>query len=68
MPRASPIQGSFNGGEWSPRAEGRVDVAKYGSSTRRLECFLPMVQGPAVKLGGFRYVAEVKDSTKAFEA
>lgn len=63
MPRASPIQGSFNGGEWSPRAEGRVDVAKYGSSTRRLECFLPMVQGPAVKLGGFRYVAEVKDSS-----
>jgi hypothetical protein len=62
--RASPIQSSFNGGEFSPRLEGRVDVAKYATACKLLEGFIPLIQGPAQRRGGFRYLGEVKDSSK----
>ena len=64
MGRASPIVTSFNTGEVSPLMEGRVDVGKYAAACRRLENFFPLIQGPATRRGGFRYVSEVKDSTK----
>jgi hypothetical protein len=64
MARASPIQTSFNAGEWSPRMEGRVDLAKYPAACRRMVGFLPLVQGPAMRRAGFRYLGEVKDSSK----
>lgn len=64
MSRASPIQNSFNAGEFSPRLAARTDIAKYGSAAKLLEGFIPVIQGPAVRRGGFRYVAEVKDSSK----
>lgn len=60
----APIQTSFNGGELSPLIAGRPDVAKYASGCERMEGFIPTVQGPAVARTGFRYVVEVKDSTK----
>lgn len=63
MARSSPIQSSFNAGEFSPRLEGRTDIAKYQSACRICEGFIPLIQGPAQRRGGFRYVAEVKDST-----
>lgn len=63
MGRASPIQNSFNAGEFSPRLEGRTDIAKYQSACRLLEGFVPLIQGPAQRRGGTRYVAEIKDST-----
>jgi hypothetical protein len=34
MAKASTIIRSFNGGEWSPTVEGRVDLEKYPSSLR----------------------------------
>lgn len=61
--RASPIVSSFNTGEVSPLLEGRVDVAKYAAACKHLEGFIPTIQGPAKRRGGFRYVGEVKDST-----
>lgn len=64
MPRASPLITAFNAGEFSPEMAGRVDIAKYPNSCKRVENFLPMVQGPVKRRGGFRYVAEVKDSSK----
>lgn len=63
MAKASPIQTAFNGGELSPLIRGRVDVAKYGNGCERMLNFLPAVQGPAFARPGFRFVAEVKDST-----
>ena len=65
MPKASPIQTAFNAGELSPRLEGRVDLAKYGAGCAKLQNFLPLVQGGALKRSGTRFVREVKTSTLA---
>jgi hypothetical protein len=63
MPRAAPLLSSFNAGELSPNIEGRPDIAKYGSGCKTLENFIPIVQGPAKRRAGTRFVAEVKDSS-----
>lgn len=62
MPHASIIQASFNGGEISEQAQGRVDLERYLSSCRTLENFVPTVPGPARKRSGTRFVSEVHDS------
>jgi hypothetical protein len=64
MPRASFVQTNFNGGEWSPLAQGRVDLAKYKSGLALCKNYVPLVQGPLTRRPGTRFVAEVKDSTK----
>lgn len=64
MPKASPIQYGFNGGQLGPRLQGRSDLARYGMGCNILTNFLPTYQGPAVKRSGFRHVKIVKDSTK----
>jgi hypothetical protein len=63
MPRAAPLLASFNSGELSPNIDGRPDIAKYGSGAKTLENFIPIVQGPAKRRAGTRFVAEVKDSS-----
>ena len=62
MPKASPIQYSFNTGELSPTLEGRTDLNKYSSGCRTLENFIPMVQGPARRRSGTYFVEEIKNS------
>lgn len=62
MAKASPIITSFNGGELSEFIIGRPDVAKYANGCRRMEGFIPMVEGPAFARPGVHYVNEVKDS------
>jgi hypothetical protein len=61
--RASPIVAATNAGEMSPTLEGRVDLAKYAAGCKRLENFLSLIQGPAIRRGGTRFVAEVKASS-----
>ncbi|CAB3644004.1 hypothetical protein [Trinickia soli] len=61
--RASPILGSFNSGELSPRLEGRVDIAKYSAGLKICENYIPLIQGPAMRRGGFRFIGTVKDQT-----
>jgi hypothetical protein len=63
MPRSSPMLSSFNAGELSPRLEGRVDIPKYNQGLRICENFIPMIQGPIMRRGGFRYVANVKTNS-----
>ena len=63
MPRAAPLLAAFNAGELSPNVEGRPDIAKYGAGAKTLENFIPIVQGPAKRRAGTRFVAEVKDSS-----
>lgn len=58
MPKASPGLGNFNAGELSPRLEARVDIGKYANGCKTLENFIPMIQGPAVRRGGTRFVSE----------
>lgn len=65
MGRASPIQQSFNGGEWSPLMSARTDLAKYGNSVELMQNWLATVQGPAVRRSGTVHVAAVHDSSEA---
>lgn len=60
--KASPIQTSFNAGELSPSLDGRVDLGKYSAGCSILENFLPLIQGPALRRSGTRFVNEVKNS------
>ena len=64
MPRFSPSLRSFNGGELSPRMYGRGDLPNYRDGAAILENLIPLVQGPLLHRSGFRFVKEVKDSTK----
>jgi len=60
--KSSPIQTSFNAGEFAPEMEGRIDIAKYGSAVRRMENGIPLVQGPCRRRAGTKFVTEVKSS------
>ncbi|MGE5537334.1 MAG: hypothetical protein ACM30I_01860 [Gemmatimonas sp.] len=62
MTRASPLLASFNGGEWSPNLYGRSDLSRYGSACKRLENFIPLVQGAATRRPGTRFIAATKDT------
>lgn len=62
MPKAAPILLSFSSGELSRLFDGRVDLEEYPSGCRQMENFIPVIQGPAVRRGGTRFVREVKDS------
>lgn len=64
MSKASPALTNFNAGEFSPLLEGRIDFDRYQNGCKRLLNFIPTVQGPAVRRGGTRYVASVKDHSK----
>lgn len=64
MPRVDPIQDSFTAGEISPRLWGRTTLNVYKLGLGKCENFLVYPHGGVSKRGGFRYVAEVKDSTK----
>lgn len=63
MPKASPAILSFSSGELSPLFDGRIDLEEYNSGCRQIENFIPLIEGPAERRGGTRFVREVKDST-----
>lgn len=58
--KANPIQTSFNAGETSPELDGRVDLQKYSNSCSRMENFYPLVQGPAKRRPGTKFVNSAK--------
>lgn len=64
MPRATPIQPSFNAGELSPRMVARTDFAKYPLGCATLENMILLPQGGAARRPGTLFIAEAKDSTK----
>lgn len=63
MPKASPNILSFSSGELSPNFNDRVDLEEYSSGCKVVENFIPLIEGPALRRGGTRFVHEVKDST-----
>ena len=65
MPRATWVQTNFNGGEWSPLAWGRFDIAKYKNGLSQCKNWLPTQQGGLTRRPGTRFVAAVKNSTYA---
>lgn len=59
------LQRSFAGGEIAPDLYGRPDLSKYATGLATCENFIPLPFGPAANRPGFRFVKEVKDSSKA---
>ncbi len=64
MTQASPLLAAFNAGELTPYLDGRADLQKYGHGCKTLENYTALVQGPARKRSGLRYVKEVRDTSK----
>jgi len=64
MARSTPIQNSFNAGEWSPRMYGRTELDKYARAARQLLNLSITPHGAVTRRSGTRYVAEVKNSAK----
>jgi hypothetical protein len=64
MARVAAQLTNFTGGEFSPRLDGRNDLAKYSSACKTLENFVIYPHGSAARRPGTQFVAEVKDSTK----
>jgi hypothetical protein len=63
MAKAAPLINAFSAGELSPLFDARSDLEEYAQGCKRIENFLPLVEGPAERRGGTRFVREAKDST-----
>jgi hypothetical protein len=61
--RATHLQTSFNGGEFSPLLEGRVDLQRYASSCHTMKNFLPTVSGPTEKRPGTHFAGVARSPT-----
>ena len=57
--KASPGINSFNAGELSPLVDSRTDLDWYRSGCKTLSGFIPLVQGPAIRCPGTKYVSPV---------
>lgn len=57
-----PLLGKFNFGEVSPLLNARVDLQKYAAGCKKLENFIPLLQGPVQRRGGTRYINESGNS------
>ena len=64
MPRFDPVQTNFTAGELSPRLKGNFQLDKYKQGLQTLENMLVQPHGGVSRRGGFKYVAEVKTSSK----
>ena len=61
MAKASPMIRSFSAGEFSALLDGRVDIDRYASSTRKMMNYVAAPQGPAIARSGTMYVNSVHD-------
>ena len=52
-----PNLNRFTFGETSPYLAARIDLAKHQAGLKRLENFIPLLQGPMKRRGGTRFVA-----------
>lgn len=65
MPKVSPMQTSFGGGEFSGLMHGQVELDRYRQALEKCLNYVPSLQGGLVRRSGTYYVAEVKDSSKS---
>lgn len=63
MPKVSPIQSDFIGGEFSPLLKGRIDSDLYKKGLDTCENYIPILQGPVVRRSGTQFINEVKTSS-----
>lgn len=59
------VQNSFTSGEITPRMVGRSDISKYQSGLDTLTNAIVLPHGGVSRRPGFKYIAEVKTSSKA---
>jgi len=64
MSRVSPLRNTFNGGVFSPLAEGRVDIERYPGSMRQLKNYICSPQGPAIRRSGTQMMVPIYDEAK----
>jgi hypothetical protein len=64
MAKATPIQTNFTAGEWSPKLDGRTDVARYGNAVSTIENFIVAPFGGADRRPGSVFVAPAKFPSK----
>lgn len=64
MPKSSPIQTNFSGGELGPSVEGRVDAEKHATGVEICKNYIPLLEGPLVRTPGTKRVTSVKDPSK----
>lgn len=64
MSKTDLLTNSFSGGEIDPKLDARADINKYYSGCRKLENFVPLVQGGVVRSPGTYFLVETKDSAK----
>ena len=62
MARATWVQTNFNGGEWSPLAYGRVDLAKFKNGLSLCQNWMPQQQGGLTRRPGTRFIAYAKSN------
>jgi len=64
MPKASEIRTNFTAGELSTLINSRTQFQRYFNGSETLENWVVLVQGPIFRRKGFKFIGEVKDSTK----
>ena len=65
MPVTRNFKQAFSGGEISPEMFGRIADNKFQQGAATMRNFVAKPQGPAQNRPGFKFVREVKDSTKS---
>lgn len=64
MPKVKVIQSNFSAGELSPKAAGRVDIARYPNAAKVLKNVIATTLGGAKKRAGTQYIAATKTQDK----
>ena len=61
MAKVAPIQGNFNGGEFSELVHGRVDSDRYGTGLAECKNWIPTIQGGLTRRSGTEFICEITD-------
>ncbi len=64
MPKAEILQTNFSSGELSPRAAGRVDIARYPNAAKKLCNVISRTLGGAEKRPGTEFITATKHADK----
>lgn len=64
MPKAEILQTNFSSGELSPRAAGRVDIARYPNAAKKLTNVISRTLGGAEKRPGTEFITAAKHADK----
>lgn len=61
MPKVTPIQDNFSGGEFGQLSDGKVSSPEYKTGVEKCLNYIPTPEGPAVRRPGTKYVANAKN-------